>query len=118
MLVFPPEDAASLCRLLGVSAGSDLVPSALGEVGNIVSCSYIGAIGALSGLRLEPRPPTYVTGTVGEMMSTAARDLEPAGAVVLLDSRIAIEGERCSFDFVFVPASGAVARLLDRLGVG
>jgi chemotaxis protein CheC len=117
VLVFPPEDAAALCRLLGVSPGDELAASALGEVGNIVGCSYIAAIGALAGLELEPGPPTFLDGTVGGTVSAAAGVLRGDGALVLLDSRIAIEDEHCSFDFVFVPAGGAVETLLRRLGV-
>lgn len=103
--------------MLGVRSPGKLATSALAEIGNIVSCSYIAAIGMLAGLELEPQPSAYVRGTVGGMVSAAAGRLRGDGALVLLDSPIAIEGERCLFDVVFVPASGASDTLLRRLGV-
>jgi chemotaxis protein CheC len=116
LLAFPPDDAAAICDLLGAPTGSELAPSALGEVGNVMACSYIGAIGTLARLELEPRPPQLVGGTLSELVFAAVSDLDRPGAVVLLDSRIEIDAARCSFDFVFVPDACAVESLLARLG--
>src|SRR3954451_3190136 len=41
LLVFPTEDAGTLCGMLGVDAGTDDALSALGEIGNILGASYI-----------------------------------------------------------------------------
>ena len=46
VLVFPVADAASLCGLLGVEAGTDIGLSALAEIGNILGASYVGSLSA------------------------------------------------------------------------
>src|SRR5215210_1434950 len=67
LLLFPTGDAATLCGLLGVDADADpeMALSALGEIGNILGSSYVGALEAMTGLALEPRPPQTVTDMVG-----------------------------------------------------
>src|SRR3954465_7479626 len=45
LLVFPTEDAGTLCAMLGVEAGTEDAISALSEIGNILSASYIGSLG-------------------------------------------------------------------------
>src|SRR3712207_9561092 len=44
LLVVDPEDAATLCSLLGVEAESECGLSALSEIGNIVGSSYLNAL--------------------------------------------------------------------------
>src|SRR5688500_13277831 len=53
VLVFPVADAASLCGLLGVEAGTEIGLSALSEIGNILGASYVGSLSAMTGLHLE-----------------------------------------------------------------
>jgi chemotaxis protein CheC len=50
VLLFKPEDAAGICELLGVEPDSDVAHSALGEIGNILGSSYVGALGSMTGL--------------------------------------------------------------------
>ena len=45
LLLFTPNDAALMCGLLGVEAGTEIGVSALMEIGNIVGASYINALG-------------------------------------------------------------------------
>src|SRR5213082_1570238 len=72
LLAFRGADAAVMCTLLGVEPGSELATSALGEIGNILSASYLRAILTLTGLELEPQPPQVLETTVG----TLAADLD------------------------------------------
>src|SRR3954449_11069560 len=53
LLVFPVQDAAALCGMLGVEAGTEDAISALGEIGNILSASYITSLSAMTGLELD-----------------------------------------------------------------
>jgi chemotaxis protein CheC len=119
LMVFSPESAALLCGLLGVDADSDMAVSALGEIGNIVGCSYIGAFAAMTGLELEPTPPESVTDQLGAIVSSvlasAALDSDIA---LLLDTDLIVEGSECSFGFMLVPTADGVNELLARLGLG
>ena len=56
LLVFPVQDGAALCGMLGVEAGTEDAISALGEIGNILSASYITALSAMTGLELDLTP--------------------------------------------------------------
>ena len=119
LMIFAPESAAVLCGLLGVDPDSDMAASALGEIGNIVGCAYIGAFAAMTGLEMEPTPPESVTDQLGAIVSSvlvsAARDSDIA---LLLDTDLIVEGSECSFGFMLVPTADGVTELLTRLGLG
>jgi chemotaxis protein CheC len=118
LLVFSPEDAAGLCGLLGVSVDDELGVSALGEVGNILGCSYIGALAGLTGISLDPSPPECVSDMLGAIVATVlTAGVHSTDLALLLDSKMEIEGAACSFAFVFVPDAEGVIALLERLGV-
>src|SRR3954468_16996984 len=57
LLVFPVEDAGSLAAMLGVEADTEDAISALGEIGNILSASYIGSLRPVNGRAPHPPPP-------------------------------------------------------------
>jgi chemotaxis protein CheC len=119
LLVFTPEEAAALCALLGVEMDSEWGSSALGEVGNILGCSYITALGTLTGMTVTPRPPETVSDMLGAIVSTAlVAGLESSDVAIIMDSKLDVGGTASSFGFLFIPAVRGVADLLDRLGVG
>src|SRR5205085_8986000 len=57
LLLVPPEDAETMCRMLGLEPGDEYALSALGEIGNVVGTSYINALSAMTGMEMEPTPP-------------------------------------------------------------
>lgn len=118
LMLFSAEDEQVLCGLLGVEAGTEIGRSALGEIGNILGASYVGALAAMTGMQLEPGTPHVVEDMQGAIVESA---LLPTAAesdvALLLDSDIKIEGESCSFTFLLLPAAGGVDQLLNRLGV-
>jgi chemotaxis protein CheC len=118
LLVFPVADAATLCGLLGVEAGTDVGLSALSEIGNILGASYVGAIGAMTGLDLDLTPPQTVTDMLAAIVSTvlASRSASTDTAMIL-DSELRVEGEACSLSFLLLPAAGEVQEMLKRMGV-
>ena len=118
LLVFSPESAATLVRLLGVDPDDELAASALCEIGNIVGCSYIGAFAAMTGLALEPSPPSLATDMLGAIVTSvlAGAALE-TDVALLLDSALTVEGEECSFGFMLVPTADGVHELLTCLGM-
>jgi chemotaxis protein CheC len=118
LLVFPVSDAATLCGLLGVEAGTEVGLSALSEIGNILGASYVGAIAAMTGLDLDLTPPQTVTDMLAAIVSTvlASRSADSDSAMIL-DSELTVEGEACSLGFLLLPAAGEVQQVLTRMGV-
>ena len=118
LLLFPPDDAATLCGLLGVEADSEVGLSALGEIGNILGSAYVGALGMMTGLNLEPRPPQTVTDMLGAIVSSVlATGAEATDIALLLDSDLLIEGTEASLSFMLVPSKHGVGEVLARLGL-
>jgi chemotaxis protein CheC len=118
LLVFPVADAATLCGLLGVEAGTDVGLSALSEIGNILGASYVGAIAAMTGLDLDLTPPQTVTDMLAAIVSTVlASRAAGTDTAMILDSELQVEDEACSLSFLLLPAAGEVQAILKRMGV-
>jgi chemotaxis protein CheC len=118
-MLFPEEDAATLCRLLGLEADSELAASALGEVVNILCASYLGALGSMTGLQFELGPPQCVDDMLGAIMgSILAMSAGASDVALMLDSALLIEGQACSLSFLLVPSADGVEGLLAQLGLG
>jgi len=119
LLLFSPEDADELTGLLGCEPGSEVALSALGEIGNILGSSYIGALAMTVGFTLEPRPPATATDMLGAIVaSVLVAEAHATDLALLLDSNLIVEGSECSFQFMLVPSAEGVAELLTRLGLG
>jgi len=119
VLLFDPTSAATICSLLGVDpSDSEMALSALGEVGNILGSSYIGAMGQMAGLQIEPTPPSALADMLGAIVATAlATTAVDTDFALLLDSKMLVEGAECGFGVLFVPSSEGVGRLLTGLGL-
>jgi len=119
VLLFDPTSAATVCSLLGVDpADSEMALSALGEVGNILGSSYIGAMSQMANLALEPMPPAALADMLGAIVATAlAATAVDTDFALLLDSEMAVEDAGCSFGVLFVPSADGVERLLAGLGL-
>jgi chemotaxis protein CheC len=119
LLLISPQDADTVCQILGVEPGSEYAPSALGEVGNIVGSSYINALAEMTGMAIEPTPPGTATDMLGAIVQTVLAGQAHAGDVALmLDSELEVEGSDCSIAFMLVPSENGVGELLERLGLG
>jgi chemotaxis protein CheC len=118
LLLVAPADADAICGLLGLEPGDELALSALGEIGNIVGASYINALGAMTGMELEPTPPAAATDMLGAIVASVLASAALTGDVaLLLDSNLVVEGEDCTISFLLVPDQGGVDLLLSRLGL-
>ena len=119
LLLLGEGDAATLCDLLGVDPADEMAVSALGEIGNIVGASYINALGAMTGLDMEPEPPQSATDMLAAIVASVLAGRAAGDDIALvLDSDLTVEGEDCSISFLLVPTAGGVQRLLTRLGLG
>ena len=118
LLLVPPADADAMCRMLGVEPDDEFALSALGEIGNIVGTSYINALASMTGMDIEPTPPSTATDMLGALVASVLASAAATGDVALmLDSNLLVEGEDCSISFLLVPDQGGVEVLLSRLGL-
>jgi chemotaxis protein CheC len=118
LMLFHHSDASTICSLLGVEVDTEVGVSALGEIGNIMGSSYIGAFSTMTGLELEPRPPQTATDMLGAIVATVlAQTADSTDVALLLDSDLQVEGVACSLTFMLVPRADGVAELLGRLGL-
>ena len=119
LLVFPDDTGQELCELLGTSLDDEMGRTALQEVGNILATSYLNAIVEMTGMELEPEPPTVEVDLLGQLLSqSGASGGSLADPTVLMRSQLTVEASTAKFSFLFVPRIGSVETLLDRLGVG
>jgi chemotaxis protein CheC len=118
LLLVNPNHAALLCGMLGVPADSEFGESALMEIGNIVGSSYINALAMMTGMEIEPTPPSLATDMLAAIVESVLAARATGGDVaLLLDSDMVVEGEDCSVSFLLVPDQGGVEQLLARLGL-
>ncbi len=118
LLVFPDETGEQLCQLLGTSLNDELGRTALQEVGNILATSYLNAIVEMTGMALEPEPPTVQIDLLGQLLAqSAASEGSLSDPTVLMRSQLTVEASTAKFSFLFVPRIGSVETLLERLGV-
>ena len=118
LLLVNPSHAALMCGMLGVPADSEFGESALMEIGNIVGSSYINALAGMTGMSIEPTPPSIATDMLASLVeSVLAARAAVSDEALLLDSRMIVEGEGCSIAFLLVPDHRGAGELLGRLGV-
>jgi chemotaxis protein CheC len=119
LLVFPEDAAEQLCELLGTSMSEEIGITALQEVGNILSASYLNAIVEMTGIPLEVEPPRVEVDQLGRMISQSSATVGHANdPTVLMRSYLTVEGSTARFSFLFIPRLRSVEQLLGRLGVG
>ncbi|MFN8222953.1 MAG: chemotaxis protein CheC [Gaiellales bacterium] len=118
LLVFPDEAADQLCSLLGTTMSDPMGRSALQEIGNILATSYLNAIVEMTGMDLEPEPPSVEVDLLGDLLGqSAAGRGAPGDPTILMRSHMTVESAAARFSFFFVPRVASVNQLLDRLGV-
>ena len=118
LLLVPPQDAATLCTLLGVEAGTEVGDSALGEIGNILGAAYLTALGAMTGVEMLPGPPQVITDLLGAIVASVLAGTVGQGDIALvLDSELDITGEPCALSVMLLPGADGVNELLAPLGL-
>ncbi len=117
LIVFPPEDAAALCRMLGTDPDGEDGASALAEIGNILCSSYLVALGEMLGMEIEPRPPETTWDLLGAIVASVLLAQGATEEALLLDSELLVEGSSCGLSFMLLPVGQGIGDLLERLGL-
>jgi len=123
LFVMGEEQAHSLVGvLMGGTAGDgpfdEMELSALQEVGNILTGSYLGALSQITGLRLEPTPPVVGVDFAAALVGAALAEVAMSSDVALLIETALGETAGTSVgDFLFIPSASALSIVLGRLGL-
>lgn len=119
LLIIGEQDAGTICGLLGVEPGTDTGRSALEEVGNILVASYVGALGAMTGLELDLRPPASACDMLAAVVaSVLAASGDGRDMAIMLDSELRVDSDEVALSFMLLPTPEGVDELLHRIGVG
>ena len=120
--IMPFESACHLADcLLMQPAGTTTVLeemecSALMEVGNILTSSYLTALSDLSGLSLIATPPGIAIDMAAALISTVASSFSPEEDSLLTIETIMDDGEyHLIGHFVFIPDPGSLSAILSAL---
>lgn len=98
---------------------NEMEQSFIGEVGNIMSASYINAIASLTGLTIDISVPNMCVDMVGAILSVPAVQFAQVGNKVLfIDDSFVIGGSEVKSNMILVPEMESLERLFERLGVG
>ena len=118
LLLFPQDDAATLCELLGVEAGTEVGNSALSEIGNILGASIMHALAGMTGLELLLCPSQLTVDMLASIVASLL--VEAAGeadSAVVLDTSLDLAAHPCAVSFMLIPIGGSVTPLLASLGL-
>lgn len=97
---------------------SELGNSALCEIGNIISSSYMNAIAKLTNLVLMPSVPAVALDMMGAILSTTFIESGQFDERVLdLETQFLQEDEKISGHFYYIPMPGSLEKILNSLGV-
>jgi chemotaxis protein CheC len=97
---------------------SEMEISALQEVGNILTGSYLSSLADFTRKELSPTPPAIAVDMAGAIMSIGLIQLGPVADFALVVDTEFSQGERnIDGHFFFLPDPGAVSTLFQSLGV-
>jgi len=95
----------------------EITTSALKEVGNILTGSYLSALSALTGLTIKPDVPALAIDMAGAILSVPAIEFgRTADAVLYIETEFIQGSESVIGDFFLVPDTESYTQLLKTLG--
>jgi len=103
------------------SAGEfdELALSALVEVGNILTASYLNALSFMTGLNLLPSPPAIAVDMAGAIISTVMAEAQILeDEVVLLKTTLNSQESHITGHILIIPDRGALQKIFTILGIG
>jgi len=109
-----------ISRLLGSPQEqiTEIGSSALCEIGNIISSSFMNAIAKLTNLVLLPSVPAVALDMMGAILSTTFIESGQFDEYILdLETQFLQENQKISGHFYYVPMPGSLEKILNSLGV-
>ncbi len=97
---------------------TEIGSSALCEIGNIISSSFMNAIAKLTNLALMPSVPAVALDMMGAILSTTFIESGQFDEYVLdLETQFLQENQKISGHFYYIPMPGSLEKILNSLGV-
>ena len=123
-VLLPTDSACSAVEWMvgsppDISAGFDeMSRSAICEIGNIVTCSYVGALAEATGLNFIPEPPGFALDMARSILQTVIATAAIAtDQVLLFDTDLAEENGAFHAYFVVIPELASLENTLAALGM-
>lgn len=123
MFLLPTESAERLVEMLMGGTDEDgvageIAQSAIMEVGNIITSSYLNALSSFSGLTIVPSTPALAYDMAGAIMSTILIELsEVSDYALLIETEFMGDGESLDANFFMLPDLDSLYVLLKSIGV-
>ncbi|SHJ68857.1 chemotaxis protein CheC [Hathewaya proteolytica DSM 3090] len=122
LFVFEEESALNIVRnLMGdhITEMNDMAMSALCEVGNIISSSYMNSISKFTNLAMMSSVPAINCDMLGAMLTTVFMESGQYDEYVLdIETSFIQEGNnKTTGNFYFIPIPGALEKILGSLGI-
>lgn len=123
MFLLPTKSAEKLVGMLlgeiiedGVQG--EISQSAIMEVGNILTSSYLNALSAFAGLTVVPSTPALAYDMAGAILSTILIELsEVSDYALLIETEFIGDGEAIDGNFFMIPDLDSLYVLLKTIGV-
>lgn len=121
LFVFDNDSALSIIKdLTGIDGVEidEMGMSALCEIGNIISTSYMNAISRFTNLNLMPSVPAVTNDMLSAILSTVFIESGQYDEYVLdIETSFIQEGTNLSGNFYYVPMPGSLEKILSSLGI-
>lgn len=123
MFLLPVEGAKHLIqKLMGMDpqgeSFSEMEISALKEIGNIITGSYLNSLSTMTNLKIVPSIPALSIDMAGAILSVPAIEFGTMGDnILLIETQFTDEQDMSGF-FILVPDLESYARILSSLGIG
>ncbi|MGL4875857.1 MAG: chemotaxis protein CheC [Clostridium sp.] len=122
LIVFEKNLAEKLVeKLIGKKEETltELGISVLGEIGNIISAGYMNSIAEFTGLKISPSVPGVSYDMLSAIVGTAILESEQYGEYIL-DIETIFKGQsenKFGIGFYYIPAPGALEKILKKIGL-
>ena len=125
MMFLLPVDV--VCDLVNILTGSDIKRqsdidemgfSAIREVANIMSGSFVGAISDMTSMPIDISPPEYTLDMLGSIMSVPSiYYAKISDTLLLIDNELEIAGNKTRASVMLLPDIPSLEKLMSSLGI-
>jgi chemotaxis protein CheC len=104
--------------LMGYDILDEYGESAVSEVGNIITGSYINAISSFTGFDIMPSVPAFSYDILGAILSTTFIEAGQYDENILnLETLFLVDDSRVDGHFYYIPSNNSLEKILSKLGL-